>query len=94
MNRKEVEALAAELAQLAVDGDWPELVKRDLSGELLELLRQKAQLNAQISNLEQQERVLWLLLIKLLRPAADAPKGWRNRSAAQPLGPAKAVALG
>lgn len=94
MNRKEAEALAGELVELAVEGEWAELVKRDLPGELLELLRQKAQLNAQVANLEQQERVLWLLLIEMLQPAAPTPKAWSNGAASQPQHQAAGLAVG
>ena len=66
MTRAEALALAAEACELAVDGDFPELLQLELPGEVLELVRRKAQLNSQIQNLESQETILWELLVSML----------------------------
>ena len=66
MTRAEAAALAAEACELAVDGDFPELLQLELPGEVLELVRRKAQLNFQIANLELQETTLWRLVVSML----------------------------
>lgn len=66
MNREAAAELAADALELANAGDWAELLELELPATVLELVRQKAQLNTQIENLEQQETVLWELIIQLL----------------------------
>lgn len=66
MNREAAADLAADALELANAGDWAELLELELPSNVLELVRQKAQLNTQIENLEQQETVLWELIIQLL----------------------------
>jgi len=66
MNRDEAQALGAEALELAGDGRWGELLGMELPGSVVELVRRKQQLNIQIGNLEEQERVLWELIIQLL----------------------------
>jgi len=73
MKQAEAEALGAELLELANAGAWAELVAMDLSGGALEILRRKAQLNTQITSLEQQERLLWQMLLLALVQQASAP---------------------
>jgi hypothetical protein len=73
MKRSEAEALGVDLLELANAGAWPELVAMDLSAEALEILRRKAQLHTQISSMEQQERLLWeMLLLELVQQGAAA----------------------
>lgn len=67
MNRGEALELAAEALELAGEGRWKEVLALPLPGEVIELIRRKAQLNAQISNLEQQEVILWELIVELLQ---------------------------
>ena len=66
MDRSAAAALAAEACDLAVEGNFPALLKMELPGEVLELVRRKAQLNSQIQNLESQETILWELLVSML----------------------------
>jgi len=66
VNRDEAQALGAEALELAGDGQWGELLGMELPGSVVELVRRKQQLNIQIGNLEEQERVLWELIIQLL----------------------------
>lgn len=66
MNREAAAELAADALELANAGRWAELLELELPATVLELVRQKAQLNTQIENLEQQETVLWELIIQLL----------------------------
>jgi hypothetical protein len=66
MNREAAAELAADALELANAGDWAELLAMELPSNVLELMRQKAQLNKQVEHLEQQETVLWELIIQLL----------------------------
>ena len=66
MDRSAAAAIAAEACDLAVEGNFPELLQLELPGEVLELVRQKAQINSQIQNLESQETILWELLVSML----------------------------
>lgn len=66
MNRSEAQALGVEALELANSGAWGELLAMELPGQVLELVRQKAQLNRQVEHLEEQERILWELIIQLL----------------------------
>jgi len=66
MNRDEAADVAAEALELASDGRWGELLGLELPGSVVELVRRKQQLNIQVGNLEEQERVLWELIIQLL----------------------------
>lgn len=84
MNQPEALELAAELVDLANDGEWPELLRRDLSGDVLEILRRKAQINLEITNLEAQERVLWLMLIEMLQSAEPVQEINSNPEALPP----------
>ena len=67
MNREEALELAGEALELAGEGRWKEVLALPLPGDVIELIRQKSQLNAQISNLEQQEVILWELIVELLQ---------------------------
>lgn len=73
MKQAKAEALGVELLELANAGSWAELVAMDLSGDALEILRRKAQLNTQISGLEQQEALLWQMLLLELVQQGSAP---------------------
>jgi hydrogenase maturation factor len=86
MKRSEAEALGVDLLELANAGAWAELLAMDLSGEALEILRRKAQLNTQIGSMEQQERLLWeMLLMELVRQsAAPMAKPRANGGASDP----------
>ena len=66
MDRSAAAAIAAEACELAIQGDFNELLQLQLPGEVLELVRQKAQINSQIQNLESQETILWELLVSML----------------------------
>ena len=67
VKRTEAQAVGAESLELANDGRWGELLAMQLPDQVLELLRQKASLNTQIQILEEQERVLWELIVSLLQ---------------------------
>jgi hypothetical protein len=86
MKRDQAEALGVDLLELANAGAWPELVAMDLSAEALEILRRKAQLHTQISSMEQQERLLWeMLLMELVQQgAAPMAKPRANGGASDP----------
>lgn len=66
MNRSDAEALGVEALDLANAGSWGELLATELPSNVLELMRQMAQLNKQVEHLEAQETVLWELIIQLL----------------------------
>ena len=68
MTRREAAELAAELQDLAVEGRWPQLreLEPDLPEGLIELVRQLGSLNTRIELLEEQERVLELLITSML----------------------------
>ena len=62
----EAAALGVELLELANAGAWPQLLALDLSGDALEILRRKAQINGEIGSLEREEALLWeMLLVQL-----------------------------
>jgi len=87
MKRSEAEALGVDLLELANAGAWAELVAMDLlSAEALEILRRKAQLHTQIASMEQQERLLWeMLLVQLVQQgAAPLAKPRANSGASDP----------
>lgn len=71
MNREEAEALGAEALELAREGQWGHLLQLELSAEVIELVRRQSQLNLQIQNLEEQERVLWELTVQQLTNGND-----------------------
>ena len=66
MNRADAEQVGVAALELAGDGQWGEVLGMELPGAVVELVRRKEQLNSQISNLEEQERVLWELIVQLL----------------------------
>ena len=66
MDRSEAESIGIEALELAADGRWPQLLEMELPAQVLELLRRKQQLNPQIGNLEEQEKVLWNLIVEML----------------------------
>ena len=59
--------MGVEALELANEGRWSELLQLDLPDQVIEMVRQKASLNTQITILEQQERVLWELIVSLLQ---------------------------
>ena len=67
MNRAEAQTVGAEALELANDGRWGELLAMQLPDQVLELLRQKASINTRVQILEEQERVLWELIVSLLQ---------------------------
>lgn len=66
MSREEALQQMAVLQQAASDGKWAWLLEQQLPGLVLELLRQSAQLDKQIGNLEQQERMADELIVQQL----------------------------
>ena len=66
MTRTEAEELAVQALDLAVEGKWPAVLELPLSPEALELVRKKTSLDRQICIAEEQERILYALLIENL----------------------------
>lgn len=71
MERSKAEALGAEALEMAREGQWAELLQLELSPEVIELIRKQTQVNLQIQNLEEQERVLWELTVQRLTNGKD-----------------------
>ena len=67
MKRTEAQAVGAEALELANDGRWSELLQLDLPDQVIEMVRQKASINTRVQVLEEQERVLWELIVSLLQ---------------------------
>lgn len=67
MTYAQAAAVGVEALELANEGRWSELLQLDLPDQVIEMVRQKASLNTQITILEQQERVLWELIVSLLQ---------------------------
>jgi hypothetical protein len=66
VNREDAADLAAEALELANSANWTALLRLDLPDAVIELIRQKASLNIQIENLEEQEKLLWELALQTL----------------------------
>ena len=67
MTYAQAAAVGVEALELANEGRWSELLQLDLPDQVIEMVRQKASLNTQITILEQQVRVLWELIVSLLQ---------------------------
>jgi hypothetical protein len=63
-------AVGVEALELANEGRWGDLLAMQLPDQVLELVRQKASINTQVEILEEQERVLWQLIVALLTKEA------------------------
>lgn len=66
VNREHAADLATEALELANSANWTALLRLDLPDAVIELIRQKASLNIQIENLEEQEKLLWELALQTL----------------------------
>ena len=67
MTRTQAAAIGVEALELANSGQWPELLAMQLPDQAIEMVRQKASINTQVEILEEQERVLWELIVSLLQ---------------------------
>jgi hypothetical protein len=67
VTREQAAAAGVEALELANSGRWGELLAMQLPDQVIEIVRQKASLNTQIEILEEQERVLWELIVALLQ---------------------------
>lgn len=70
MTRTQATAIGVEALELANSGQWGELLAMQLPDQVIEMVRQKASINTQIEILEEQERVLWELIVCLLEKEA------------------------
>jgi hypothetical protein len=70
MNHEQATAVGFEALELANEGRWGDLLAMQLPDQVLELVRQKASINTQVEILEEQERVLWQLIVALLTEEA------------------------
>lgn len=67
VTREQAAAAGVEALELANSGRWGELLAMQLPDEVIEMVRQKASINTQVEILEEQERVLWELIVALLQ---------------------------
>ena len=67
MKREQAAELGAEALELANGGRWSDLLAMQLPDQVVEMVRQKASINTQVEILEEQERVLWELIIASLQ---------------------------
>ncbi len=70
MKHDQATAVGVEALELANEGRWGDLLAMQLPDQVLELVRQKASINTQVEILEEQERVLWQLIVALLTKEA------------------------
>ena len=67
MKREQAAELGAEALGLANGGRWSDLLAMQLPDQVVEMVRQKASINTQVEILEEQERVLWELIVSSLQ---------------------------
>lgn len=67
MKREQAAAVGVEALELANNGRWAELLSMQLPDQVIEMVREKASINTQVEILEEQERVLWELIVCLLQ---------------------------
>lgn len=66
VRREQAAAVGVEALELANSGRWGELLAMQLPDQVIEMVRQKTSINTQVEILEEQERVLWELIVALL----------------------------
>jgi hypothetical protein len=67
VRHEQAAAVGVEALELANNGRWGELLAMQLPDQVIEMVRQKASINTQVEILEEQERVLWELIVALLQ---------------------------